>query len=902
MPVSMQASAASGFTYPVQEFRFGIYNTDRNINISGTDNGAYLSSAVLNGTDYEKWYLNYISAGVYEIVNVQTGYVITNDNGLATIAPDQDAANQRWNITSVGKDCDGYDLYYKVTSNANNSIALTFNVNSNSLSVDSYTGDGYQKFKLNLDGLEGYAANCMTTSGEKAGTIGGLLGPTVFVSTADDLVKQLDSVGAQTVVITADIDMQSKSHTRIRDNKTIVGSYSKHTIYDSQFRTNDTYGAVDDSPSDNIVFRNLDMEAKNVPNRILINIWSSRQIWIDHINFNSTLSYDRTGNGQDEVGKFIWINTPYESYYDAKDRLRSPDFVTISYCKFTHRYWTVAYGTQNDEITRDHTTLLYNWWNECVRRTPQLGNGSAHIYCNYFNGYDSNGSGTAQIIGGDGSDMVSENCRFQGFSQSQALSMGGGSDPARDSNSYLSTSVNGTPSKISFSPKVTSSWYPNKSNYGYSLSAAYNTSNTDVKAVCTAYAGCFTSDAGIKYITDSDMAKYVATTYPSPFLKSIEVGNDPVGTVKIGAVLNTDAEVSYTIRNVNSGLYLSVEGGTPSSGANVSQSASADTWQLVDAGDGYYYVYSTLGNGSFCIDLPYGSTDNGTSIGLWANDESDARKFKFVDNGDGSYLITTKCTADASCFGVVADSKETGADVVQWVCNDNNSQKWILDMQIAPLSGSLIAELARLDMNYYQGWSIDTDMQIGDLVFGDRDVTYTALPQELIGAEGIVTACDSKNSSGDLAILTLSADSTVYIALDSRVTTVPAWLTSYTKTDLTATNNKDVTFVIYMKQAEAGEQLTLGENGQSSGCVGYTVFVQETKSDPPASATMRGDADCNGVVELGDAVLLAKSLSQTDGGGLTAQGKLNSDCNDDTSINSEDLSLLLQYLSGRIKW
>ena len=73
------------------------------------------------------------------------------------------------------------------------------------------------------------------------------------------------------------------------------------------------------------------MEAKNEPNRILINIWSSRQIWFDYITFNSTLNYNRKGNGQDdEVGKFIWLNTPYENYMDKKDRLRSIDHITIS--------------------------------------------------------------------------------------------------------------------------------------------------------------------------------------------------------------------------------------------------------------------------------------------------------------------------------------------------------------------------------------------------------------------------------------------------------------------------------------------------------------------------------------------------------------------------------------------
>ena len=44
--------------------------------------------------------------------------------------------------------------------------------------------------------------------------------------------------------------------------------------------------------------------------------------------------------------------------------------MTISNCKLTNRYWTVAYGTQNTEITKDRITLLFNWWNQNVRRCP----------------------------------------------------------------------------------------------------------------------------------------------------------------------------------------------------------------------------------------------------------------------------------------------------------------------------------------------------------------------------------------------------------------------------------------------------------------------------------------------------------------------------------------------------
>ena len=682
-------SAFAAVDYPVQEFRFGIGNTDRNITISGKNAGDYLSSATIKGTDDEKWSLNYISAGVYEIVNSATGMIVTNENGLATLAKDTDGANQRWKIEAIEKDFDGYDLYYKIVSNAEPTQALTFDINSNSISVDGYAKGDYQKFKLNLDGLEGFAANAMTPKGEKAGTIGGLLGEVVYVSDADNLEKQLNSKGAQTIVITADIDMQKKSNTRVRDNKTIVGQYGKHTIYDCQFRTNDAWGTAGEVPSDNIIFRNLKMVAKNVPNRILINIWSSRQIWIDHIYFESQLSYDRTGNGQDEVGKFIWINTPYASYRDSADRYRSPDYVTISYSHLKNRYWTVAYGTQNDEITRDRTTLLYNWWEKNVRRCPQLGNGAAHVYNNYYSAYgkSSNGSATSGIIGGDGSEMLSTNNRFNGYTKSQALMMGGGTDPARDDNSYLSEALDATPAKVSFSPKKTSSWKPEQSNYGYSLLDAYNTKGTDVKDFCSKYAGDQTSASGMKYITDSEFDSWTNVRYPSPFLKSISVGNEPVGGLKEGVMLDTTKK--FTIKNVNSGLYLGLATGEIASGLDVVQGSTEISWSFVavvvqsDADNGYYYIHLAK-DSALVLNLSSGSKDNGANIELWKNVANASQQFKFVQNEDNTYSITTKNTKDKSCLGIGAGSKEENTSVIQWACDGTDNQKWALEEYAEP--------------------------------------------------------------------------------------------------------------------------------------------------------------------------------------------------------------------------
>lgn len=674
--------------YPKQEFRFGIADTDRNITILKAEEGSTLTSSKIQGSLDEKWTLNFISTGVYEIVNSKTGLLVTSENGVAKLLKDTDAANQRWKIESVQKDFDGYALYYKVVSNADSKVGLTFDVNSNSLKVATYSGDNYQKFKLNLDGLEGYAANANTPKGEKAGTIGGLLGDVVVVTTDTDLVEELKKTEPKTVVVCADIDMQKHSHTRLRDNKTLVGCYGNHTLYDPFFRTNNEYGTEGDEPSDNIIFRNLKMVAKNQPNRILINVWSSRQIWIDHIYFESQLTYDRKGNGQDEVGKFIWINTPYMSYMDKKDNGRSPDYVTISYSRFKNRYWTVAYGTQNTELTRDRTTLLYNWWDKNVRRCPQLGNGSAHIYNNYFSAYgkSDNGGATTGIIGGEGSDMVSIANRFNGYTQGQALTMGGGVEPARDEYSYLSEALDGTPTRISFTPKTTSSWKPEQTNYGYSLMDAYNTKGSDVKDFCTKYAGDQTNATGMKYITDSDLKNWVTVVHPAPFLKSIQVGSEPVEEIKPKVATVIDTSKFFSLKNMNSGFFLTTAATAElKSGTDVVQSENEMGWKWNAEKDGYYTLslVDEYGDATgLALDLEGGSPGNGTNVAVKELAKDSAAKaaqlFKFVKKQDGSYTMVTQVSVDQSCVGIGAASKESGASSIEWACDGTSNQNWVL--------------------------------------------------------------------------------------------------------------------------------------------------------------------------------------------------------------------------------
>lgn len=840
--LDVESAGADTLSYPVQEFRFGIGDTDRSITLSGTDGGDYLSSYTFLGERKQKWYLNYISAGVYEIVSSETGYVVTNDNGLAVIAPDVDGANQRWNITSVENDFEGYALYYKVTSNADNSVGLTFDADSNSFSVDTYTGDMYQKFRLNLDGLEGFAGESCINGKMKAGTIGGLLGEPVFCDTVEKVVAALDSTEPKTVVITKNLDFvnQAKDKQRIRDDKTLVGSYAANTITDCLLRNDDFWGK-DARPSQNIVIRNMHFHGKYLNSsgsgQLLLQFYGVRNLWLDHNSFDAEFAQ----NKDNEVGKFVWINTPANGWSDDKYNGYNPDYITASYNNFLNRYWTFAFGSQNKDTSRLHTTLMFNKWEQCSRRCPQYSNGYDHNYNNYHtvtNG--SNPNKSSQVIGGEGSRVINENCLFEGYKGNEL-------DPDRnsclsftDSGSYTADSPSSTPAPISFKNHNSDSWKVGDC-YGYHLIAAYNGGN-GLKSFCNTYSGSWNAYSKIRYITDADCADYVQKTVAQPNLKSVEVGNEPVGGGKTGTEFNT--QLNYMIINKGSGLSLNF---AENSGV---QGEKKTLFVLSGGENGYYRIIEKTSG----LALTIQGNNNGTALTLAAPDGTDSQLFKLVQNEDASFTICTKGTRDKSCIGIAAGSKSSGAAAVLWSFDESDNQKWTVEANFDPIKGKLIT-LTPKDMNYYTGWGLADSLQIGSTVFGDRNVTYAEIPESLLGSEYVQTACDSKNTVNDLAEIYANEAVTLYAAFDARVEKAPKWLAEWTKTDLTVKNSNEVVFELYSLSLDAGDTVILGSNGQSSGCVNYTVFAV-----PADEKIIKGDVNMDGELNVADVVLLQKWL------------------------------------------
>ena len=384
---------------------------------------------------------------------------------------------------------------------------------------------------------------------------------------------------------------------------------------------------------------------------------------------------------------------------------------------------------------------------------------------------------------------------------------------------------------------------------------------------------------------------YLGSDKPLPARPAVTVlGGSLHVPGKVGAVIDTAH--TYRLRNVNSGLYLEVAEGTAANGTNVQQgNGDATLWKFRDGGDGYYYLYAQVGDGeTYLLDLDCGKTEDGTNIGIYSNTYCDAQLFKFVDKGDGSYTITTKVTKDASCIGIAGASKDNGANAVQWTCDGSDNQKWVLEIAVEPMNGVLFRDVQVLDTAHYQSWQLGNNTAVGSKLFGDREFTYATLPEELQGAEALLTACDSKFTDADLATFTAGADMTVYVLLDTRVTTVPAWLSTWTRTELTAVNDQGVSLVLYSRDAAAGEKITLGTNGQSASCVNYTVLAVKQDSKP-----VQGDINGDGSATVSDLVMLQKHLIRV--APLTAEQAERADLSGDYTVDACDLVLLRRLLA-----
>lgn len=169
-----------------------------------------------------------------------------------------------------------------------------------------------------------------------------------------------------------------------------------------------------------------------------------------------------------------------------------------------------------------------------------------------------------------------------------------------------------------------------------------------------------------------------------------------------------------------------------------------------------------------------------------------------------------------------------------------------------PVNGTLIKNLIVNDRENASDWSICENTGIDSLIYGDRDITFASFPENLVGAETIKTACDSKLYTSDLAEFTAAEDITVYIAVDDRVLESTPWLKDWQNTGVSMVSSNDVNFILHKKDFKADEKIILGTNGGLGLSANYSVFAV------PQEKITKGDLNDDGFVDVFDMCLARK--------------------------------------------
>lgn len=301
----------------------------------------------------------------------------------------------------------------------------------------------------------------------------------------------------------------------------------------------------------------------------------------------------------------------------------------------------------------------------------------------------------------------------------------------------------------------------------------------------------------------------------------------------------------------------------------------AGTYEFINHGngtDGNIIKYQT-------VTLNADGSMSGAVTGTWhQSDETAAASFRISSVDYQGYFAAEydeKTGRRVMVFTAVGNNNQTiwGAKTEAW----SGTERVVTPIVYA--DGKYITGLTVNDRANAKSWSVQTEPKTaGSAVFGDRAFTFTDMPEVLADAEWITSACESKKYADTQASFTAGDDITAYLALDTRITDIPAWILDWQKTDFTLTDDGDpqVTYQLYARDFAAGETVTLGVLNQTS-CVNYAVAAAAQKKAP-----VRGDVNADGTCDLADAVLLQKylltietALPDWQAGDLDGNGRLN---------------------------
>lgn len=913
------SAAAISTDSPAQLMHLASKDSTKVLTANGTSDGAALSLQTLGSDLSASWRFDRVGSDgngtFFKLVNAQSGRLLTPRNYNVSDKTDvilygsESAQSQHWYVVPVKQDHLGNDLYYKIVNYSDTSLALT--QGTSGMTLAKYSGTDNQLWLLNADGLQGFAGYCFddNTGNIKAGDIGGLFGEIVEVSTFADLKKYATADIPYTIVVTANIRvtaLQKDSSGRnycpdgriyVHSNKTIIGSYAAHTMYNVQFCTSSNNGT-----GNNLILKNFELQhdaESNGNDSIVVYLGSGQNIWVDHCTFVGHSDYNTASTGLPDWDKFL------ACCYDA-------DYTTVSDCSFGLHEYGVILGYPADDENSYKTynnyprmSIISNRFEKTLTRGPGL---MRYGYFHSLNNYVKTFSMAYTVH--TASKIFAENCYYEDGGNvicdwNTVTYPGSYAETGSKSVNCKRTTIEGYAQDCTWRPT---------SNY-----KTISRTADEAKVYCENYSGCQNDRNHMMYL------RYAVAGVPS-------AGYTESPSAPLAELFAEGS--AYRIRNVNSGLYLQVAGAAAKNGTNVQQWGSDgiavhDIWKLCSASEGYYYLVSAVGDGrTYVLDVAGKKAANGTNIDIYTYNGGDNQKFMLTKNGDGSYQIRTHISNGNSVVEVENASQTSGANVQQWEVNGANCQNWILEPTTDPgcsmntdviytfenAGSGLVMDITdgkMTDNTNVQQWSPNgLNCQKWTLrAFGSGNYYWIRSQQDshyALKAEGsknggnlAIAAWSNKDSTqlfrftknldGSYSILTHASSDSCYVEVADASTAnganVQQWEPTgsscqkwQTKTETTTVTTKVTTTVTTTTTAKATTNTTTAA---------ATSTTTATATEPPV---ISGDINADGKTNLADVVLLQKWLL-----GFPETKLANwqaGDLNADRILNGFDLCLL----------
>ena len=273
--------------------------------------------------------------------------------------------------------------------------------------------------------------------------------------------------------------------------------------------------------------------------------------------------------------------------------------------------------------------------------------------------------------------------------------------------------------------------------------------------------------------------------------------------------------------------------------------------------NGSWVMYSNLNFGSGAQSFKAKIAGNTTVMELYLDSMSGSPAAKVSFSGNGNFNSYEEIEASIPKLSGTHDLyiRFTGGDGYLV-----NLDSFVFGREAVPLSGKLFKNVQVTSQANPDFWQIVAGAAVGSPLFGDRTFKIAELQSDLAGAEQLLTSCDAKGTTGEAASFIAGSDMSLYVGIDSRVEKVPDWLSDYTLMRTLCKSDNDVTFMMYRKDVRAGENVSLGSNGQTYQCVNYIVMaVAANTVEPPVNYGI-GDINKDGAIGVADLVILMKHI------------------------------------------